>query len=228
MIDYKLVYCKRKTVGIYIRDRDEVYVEVRAPFKMPKKEVDRVVALKEKWISEHISKTLKRAEQRDSFTLTYGDSVTYMGKNYPIVAKDGDRVGFDYESFYIPPDLTDREVKEACVAIYRLLAKKDLTKKTLDFGAQMSVTPNAIKINSANRRWGSCSSKKSINFSWRLIMADEDVVDYVVVHELAHIVELNHSDRFWAIVGSILPDYKKRQRKLKELQKRLCEEDWGS
>jgi predicted metal-dependent hydrolase len=227
MIDYKLVYCKRKTVGIYIRDRDEVYVEVRAPLKMPKKEVDKVVALKEKWIREHINKTLTRAEMRGSFTLTYGDSVTYMGKKYPIMAKDGDRVGFDYECFYIPPDLCDREVKEACVAIYRLLAKKDLTKKAFDFGAQMSVTPNSIKINSANCRWGSCSSKKNINFSWRLIMADEDVVDYVVVHELAHIIELNHSERFWAIVGSILPDYKERQRMLKELQKRLCEEDWG-
>ena len=226
MIDYKLVYCNRKTVGIYIRDRDEVYVEVRAPLNMPKKEVDRVVASKKKWISEHIDKTLTRANRRNNFTLTYGDSVTYMGKKYPIKAKDGDRIGFDYESFYIPPDLSDREVKDACVAIYRLLAKKDLTKKTFDFGAQMSVTPNAVKINSANRRWGSCSSQKRINFSWRLIMADEDVIDYVVVHELAHIKELNHSERFWSIVGSVLPDYKKLQRKLKELQKRLNEEDW--
>ena len=227
MIDYKLVYCKRKTVGIYIRDRDEVYVEVRAPLKMPKKEIDRVVASKKQWISDHIHKTLARAERRESFTLTYGDSVTYLGKKYPITAKDGDRIGFDYESFYIPPDLSDREVKEACVAIYRMLAKKDLTKKTHDFGTQMSLMPKSVKINSANRRWGSCSSKKSINFSWRLIMADEDVVDYVVVHELAHIIELNHSERFWSIVQTVLPDYKKRQRKLKELQKQLNEEDWG-
>ena len=91
----------------------------------------------------------------------------------------------------------------------------------------MNVTPIAVKVNSAKTRWGSCSGRNSINFSWRLIMADDDVIDYVIVHELAHIKEHNHSDRFWAVVASVLPDYKMRQAKLKILQKKLASEDWG-
>ncbi|MDR2568929.1 MAG: M48 family metallopeptidase, partial [Oscillospiraceae bacterium] len=74
--------------------------------------------------------------------------------------------------------------------------------------------------------WGSCSAKKSLNFSWRLIMADEDVIDYVVVHELAHLIEMNHSVRFWAVVERVLPDYRERQKWLRELQRKLNVEDW--
>ena len=86
--------------------------------------------------------------------------------------------------------------------------------------------PSAVKINGAKTRWGSCSSKKSINFSWRLIKADDDVIDYVVVHELSHITEMNHSPNFWAIVENILLDYRERKVKLKRLQKRLSMENW--
>jgi hypothetical protein len=90
----------------------------------------------------------------------------------------------------------------------------------------MSVTPIAVKINSAKTRWGSCSNKKSLNFSWRLIMADDDVIDYVVVHELAHLREMNHSPRFWAVVEAVLPDYRERKLKLRALQAKLNREDW--
>jgi predicted metal-dependent hydrolase len=107
-----------------------------------------------------------------------------------------------------------------------MLAKQICTGKTLDFAKQMKVMPAAVKVNGATARWGSCSAKKSLNFSWRLVMADDAVIDYVVVHELAHITEMNHSARFWAIVAGMLPDYKERQKRLKELQRRLNAENW--
>ena len=220
---YTLTRSKRKTVAIYIRDGR---VEVRAPLKMPKHDIDRFVASKEKWIAGKLVKSSEQAQRRENFTLAYGDTVTYAGKQYPITAKTGKRVGFDGDSFYMPPDLSQEQIKYACVQIYRLLAKRDLTKKAMEFSKRMAVTPIAVKINAAKTRWGSCSGKKSINFSWRLIMADEDVIDYVVVHELAHITQLNHSAKFWAIVESILPDYKERQKRLKEMQQRLNGEDW--
>jgi len=122
--------------------------------------------------------------------------------------------------------LTQGEIKRAVIRVYRLVAKNLLTNKVAGYAKQMGVTPIAVKINGAKTHWGSCSGKNSINFSWRLVMADDDVIDYVVVHELAHIKEHNHSDRFWAVVEGVLPDYKARQAKLKELQKRLAHEDW--
>jgi hypothetical protein len=194
---------------------------------MPKRDIDRFVLSKEKWIVEKLAKTNEQAERRSRFKLTYGDHITYRGEQYPITAKQGSRIGFDGFVFYVPPNLQSEQIKSACVKIYRILAKRDLTEKTLDFAKEMQVTPTAIRINSAKTRWGSCSSKKSLNYSWMLIMADDDLIDYVIVHELAHISELNHSARFWALVESIIPDYKERKQKLKALQHKLSGEDWG-
>ena len=224
MIDYRLCRSRRKTVAIYILDDG---VEVRAPLKMSKYEIDRFVASKEKWITDKLVKRQEQLGQREMFTLNYGSGVLYRGKEYPIAAKNGNRVGFDDVVFYMPPDLSPEDIKAACVQIYRMLARRDLTEKTLAFAKRMGGTmPYDVKINGAKTHWGSCSARKSINFSWRLIMADDDVIDYVVVHELAHMKEMNHSARFWAIVESILPDYKARQARLKELQKRLGIEKW--
>ena len=223
MIKYTLTRSNRKTISLYVRNGA---VEVRAPLRAPKSEIDRFVASKEKWITDNLAKSNERIERRKNFTLAYGDCILYRDKQYPIIGKPGNRIGFDDVSFFMPPDLTSEEIKYACVQIYRLLAKRDLTRKTLDYAKGMSVMPTAVKINGAKTRWGSCSSKKSVNFSWRLIMADDDVIDYVVIHELAHIIELNHSERFWAIVESVLPDYIERKARLKVLQDRLGGEDW--
>ena len=223
MTNYTLIRSRRRTAAIYIKNGG---VEVRAPMKMPKRDIDRFVASKEKWISKRLAQSQSYAEQREAFTLDYGDTVTFRGMEYPLTAKDGKRAGFDGEQFYLPPDLTPEQIKSTVVQIYRRLAKLHLTERVEYYASVMNVLPTAVKINGAKTRWGSCSAKKSLNFSWRLVMADDTVIDYVVVHELAHIAEMNHSTRFWAVVANILPDYKERQKRLKELQKRLNAEEW--
>ena len=168
--------------------------------------------------------------------INYGDTAAYLGNPYPITARNSDRVGFDDEAceFYVPPHLTPENIKAAVVQVYKILAKRDLTGKVMSYAKKMNVKVASIKINGAKARWGSCSARPAfagstiynINFSWRLITADEDAVDYVVVHELAHIIEMNHSPRFWAVVESVLPDYKERQVRLKELARKLQYENW--
>jgi predicted metal-dependent hydrolase len=223
-MEYCLIRAKRRTAAIYIRPNGTV--EVRAPLKMSKTEIDRFVDSKEKWIKEKLLLVQERTDKRTAFCLDYGDSVLMRGREYPIVAKAGNHVGFDEERFYMPPGLDARQIKAACVQIYKLVAKQHLTNRTLDFAEIMGVMPSNVKINSAKTRWGSCSAEKSINYAWRLVMAEDDVIDYVVVHELSHITEMNHSARFWAIVAKVLPDYDYRQQRLKALQQRLGEEDW--
>jgi len=223
MIAYTITRSNRKTVAIYIKNGG---AEVRAPLKMPKSDIDKFVVSKEEWIKSKLTIFHERAAQRENFNLDYGDTITYRGRQYPIAAKNGSRVGFDDERFYAPPNLTPKQIKSACVQIYKMLAKRDLTEKTLELAKQMSVMPTVVKINGAKTRWGSCSAKRSLNFCWRLIMADDDIIEYVVVHELAHITEMNHSVCFWAIVEGVIPDYRERRVKLKELQRRLNGEAW--
>jgi predicted metal-dependent hydrolase len=223
MIDYILKRSKRKTAAIYIRDGG---VEVRAPLRMPKRDIDKFVASKNKWITDKLAKSNEQTTRRESFALDYGSLVIYRGKQYPIQAKEINRAGFDGECFYMPLELTSAQIKDVCVQIYRKLAKQYLTERTLASAKQMSVTPAVIKINGACTRWGSCSAKKNINYSWRLVMAHDEIIDYVVVHEVAHLIEMNHSKRFWSVVENILPNYRERKAGLKKLQQRLGGEDW--
>jgi predicted metal-dependent hydrolase len=223
MTDYTLIRSKRRTAAIHIKNGS---MEVRAPIKMPKRDIDRFVASKEKWITERLMQSQTYAEQREAFSLDYGDAVTFRGTDYPLTAKAGNHAGFDGRRFYLPPALSPEQIKPTVVQIYRRLAKQYLTERVEHYAKLMNATPTAVKINGAKTRWGSCSAKKSLNFSWRLVMADDAVIDYVVVHELAHTTEMNHSARFWAIVAGVLPDCKERQKRLKALQKRLNAEDW--
>ena len=215
MFHYTLTRSKRKTVALYIRNGG---LEVRAPLKMPKSEIDSFVASKEKWIADKLNKTTEQAARRENLNLNYGSSVAYRGKRYPIEEKEGNHIGFDGERFFMPPGLVPEQIKAFCIKIFRSLSKQYLAERTLVFARLMSVAPADIKITDARTRWGSCSAKKNINYSWRLIMADDEAIDYVIVHELAHLTEMNHSKRFWSIVESAMPDYRERRKKLKELQ----------
>ena len=224
MTEYTLIRSERKTAAICIKDGG---VQVRAPLKMPLRDIDSFVKAKEKWIEGRLKKSREQAEERAAFALNYGSAVLYRGKEYPITAKNGDRIGFDGLKFYMPPGLPPAGIKAACVSIYRMLAQKYLTAVTMDMANRMGVTPTAIKVSGAAKRWGSCSARKNINFSWRLVMADDEVIAYVAVHELAHLREMNHSAKFWNIVAGVTPGCGECKERLKELQKRLAKEDWS-
>jgi len=193
---------------------------------MSQSRIDAFVASKEDWIAKKLAESRKALALKEAFALSYGDTVLYRGKHYPIIAKAGRSIGFDGTQFYAPPDLTPEQIQQACVQLYRKMAKQVLAQKVSYYAKQLSVSPKAIRITSARTRWGSCSAKKNLNFSWRLIMAHDEVIDYVVVHELAHLIEMNHSERFWKTVSSIFPEYKEQKAQLKALQKRLNTENW--
>ncbi len=224
MTNYTLVRSKRKSIAIYITK--EATVEVRAPLNVSKVYIDNFVQSKQKWIDKHLLERKVHIEKKAEFLLSYGSKVLYSGKEYPIMESEGNTVGFDNVYFYVPKKLSPEQIKHALIKIYKLLAKRELNKKVIQFSKQLNLLPSTVKINSSRTRWGSCSSKGSINFSWRLMLADDALIDYVVVHELAHLKELNHSKKFWAIVESVLPDYKERKKGLKLLQEKLSTENW--
>lgn len=114
------------------------------------------------------------------------------------------------------PDPERPPLSEAERARYIKIARDIFTRKTEYYARLMGVTYGRISIREQKTRWGSCSSKGNLNFNWRLILAPEEVLDYVVVHELAHRREMNHSKAFYAVVESVLPDYRRAQRWLRE------------
>lgn len=95
-------------------------------------------------------------------------------------------------------------------------AKRIFPERTAYFAKRMGVDYDRITIREQKTRWGSCSSKGNLNFNWKLVLLAPELLDYVVVHELAHRREMNHSKNFWKIVEAELPDYRERRRRLKE------------
>ncbi len=109
------------------------------------------------------------------------------------------------------PKITPESERE-----FRRLAKEKIPKRVALFAEQVGVDYGKITIKDTKSRWGSCSYQGNLNFCWRLILAPEEVLDYIVVHELCHRLEMNHSARFWAEVKRVLPEYEKSKEWLKE------------
>ncbi len=221
-MDYQIVRMKRKTMGIYILK--DATVEVRCPIGIRLAEIEKFVLSKEKWILQKVSEKQIILEQRKTFALSGGSMLHLMGKEYPLQTVATHQAGFDGAHFYIPETCENKEYTIA--KVYRKIAKSYLLPRVATFAAIMQCHPSCIKINAAKTRWGSCSGKNSINFSWKLMMADEKTIDYVIIHELAHIKEHNHSKRFWSIVEKEMPGYQLQQHSLKVLQERLLVEAW--
>ena len=108
------------------------------------------------------------------------------------------------------------DLSESKRNVYIRKAKETITKRVSYFARLMGVSYRNITIREQKTRWGSCSSEKNLNFNWKLVLLAPELLDYVVVHELAHRREMNHSKNFWKIVEAELPDYRERRSRLKE------------
>lgn len=108
------------------------------------------------------------------------------------------------------PSYTDRERAEG-----RKQAAEAIKARCRYYAPVMGVSYGTVTIREQKTRWGSCSTKGNLNFNWKLVLMPPEILDYVVVHELAHRIQMNHSAAFWAEVGKILPDYKERRQWLK-------------
>jgi predicted metal-dependent hydrolase len=221
MIRYTLIKSERKTISITVTPDGKIVV--KAPVRAKKTDVDCFIREKQEWIKSHVSIQQETARKREEFLSSRLEKLTFLGREYPVVLKKP--YGFDGECFTFP-DLPFEQLRPSIIGFYRNTAKAYIAERVDFFARQMGVKPSAVKINSARTRWGSCSAKASLNFSWKLMLADKKIVDYVVVHELCHIKEMNHSPQFWSEVEKILPDYQERKAALKLVQLKITQECW--
>lgn len=110
----------------------------------------------------------------------------------------------------------DSRLEPEKIEHYKKLARETIPARVAEFATEYGFIYNSIKITSAMTRWGSCTSKKNLNFTYRLVLAPEFVRDYVIVHELCHLRQMNHSKKFWNEVAGIMPEYKIAEKWLKE------------
>lgn len=221
-MEYRLKRSKRKNIGIYITKQAEV--EVRAPLRCPASLIDAFVDSRKEWISEHLVAERQRLEKKKAFAVHIGSFILFCGRQYRIAR--GEKYELGDGVLFVPDDIPEEQLKAELIDWYRCKAKEFLCQRVTWFSSITGWRASAVKLSNAATRWGSCSAKNSLNFSWKLVMASLEAVDYVVVHELAHTVEHNHSPRFWKLVESVLPDYRERQKQLRLLEKVLMLQDW--
>ncbi|WP_373481429.1 M48 family metallopeptidase [Acetobacterium sp.] len=222
--NYSIKYSKRNTMGLYITKNAQI--EARVPNGTPQKIVEDFVNQHQHWINTHHGVVVQQVEERENFELRFGAKLLFLGREFPLLPVEKPTFGYDGQCFYAYAQMSAEELKTSLVGIYRTLAKKVLSNMVEDLAKHMGLKPKAVKINGARSRWGSCSSAGNLNFSWYLVMAEETTIRYVVVHELAHLIEMNHSPNFWRIVEQVLPNYKAEREKLKKLQKKLSVQCW--
>ena len=203
---------------------------VLAPLFLSVAEIEAFLRRHEKFLTKLVAETRAAAAARERHLLGYGSVVPVLGQERLICAAPPEDaclpVALTAGELRLSPNLDAEQLKRQLQKFYRALAKKELAERVFVFAAKMGVSPCAVKINGAKMRWGSCSSAGNLNFSWRAAMASPAALDYLAVHELAHLLHLDHSPSFWQVVERFFPEHPAAKKELAALQKRLKAENW--
>lgn len=219
MTDYTTIRSRRKTVSIMIKNGKVI---VRAPlknsaFRISDAQIDEFVKNKQTWIEKQISKYNDMLRQ-NSKEINYTDFYLF-GSRLNVVSANVKRIKIETETntLYIPvaEGLGDLAVINSIVKAYKKIAKEFLLQKAEYFAKFLKCNYTSLKLTNARRKWGSCSAKNGIHLNWRLVILPPRLSRYVVIHELCHTMEFNHSKRFWALVAQSCPDYKLLKKELK-------------
>ncbi|HAN20681.1 MAG TPA: M48 family peptidase [Clostridiales bacterium] len=214
--DYTVVRSSRKTIALVIDS--EANLIVRAPNNIKDSEIADFVKKKRHWINDKQYQVSTFAEKHSRVIFETGENFLYLGDEYTILRSKESKICFSGTNILIPENFNLSDV----LSWLKEVASNIINERVSRYSSLMGVTYSSIKLSKAKARWGSCSSKDSLNFAWRLIMCPISVIDYVVVHELSHITYKNHSASFWSRVKTVLPNYKEQQDWLK-LNRKLME-----
>lgn len=226
-ITYKIKRSMRKTIALHITSDG---LEVRAPLRASQKKIDAFINSKLEWIEKNLTYMQHIEQAKSEFVIDYDTEVVVCGTKFTITpaidSKYKTKVELLENKMIVPKDKSPEEIKTLVVRFYKKSARAFIPDRVEYWAKKMRISMPTIKITSAHTRWGSCSAKGGINFSWLLMMADVDAIDYVIIHELSHLEHLDHSKHFWKLVSTYCPEYKTQQAVLKELGRKLLAENW--
>lgn len=209
----KIIKSNRKTVSIEVTDNATLII--KTPTYVRIADIEKIIQKNYQWLKNRLE-IAQKSRQFKTKRFVNGEKFLYLGQLYPLEIKQNLSKPLIFnDKFYLRFDARPY-AREIFTNWYKQQAAKNFYRRALIFAPLMGVEFNQIKISSARKRWGSCSNKKNINIVWRLIMAPQAIIDYVIVHELAHLKHMDHSKNFWKLVESVYPNYKKAVNWLKE------------
>ena len=193
---------RKKSASVQVVD---CQVQVIIPQGLSDTRIEQIVREKTSWIRDKLRKqSLMKPKKPKEYVS--GEAFAYLGKNYRLKLSQGSSEAVKLTLGKLVVGV-DTDIKRDLTSWYMQHAEKRLNEKVVRFAQVIGVEPKTVKVKDYKSRWGSCSSLGDISFHWAIIMAPHYIVDYVVVHELCHMLHHNHSPAFWQQVGKVLPNY---------------------
>ncbi|MDD5581385.1 MAG: SprT family zinc-dependent metalloprotease [Methylobacter sp.] len=213
-IELTIKKSKRKTLSIYIERNGSV--SVLAPESKGDDEIEQILKGKEYQIYKHLAEWEALNTVKVEREVVNGQSYLYLGRNYRLEIVDDQHKPLLLKNGYFLLRKHDKsQAISLFIEFYKEKGLPKIVERVQRFKTKMGVEPGQIRIMELQNRWASCSAKGNLNFHWKCFMASLDVLDYLVVHELAHLIHKNHTQAFWNEVDKILPDYQKQVEWLK-------------
>lgn len=215
-IRFDIKYKNRTSIGLSIDGYGNIVV--LAPKKTPDERVIHVLEGNWDQILNKIKEMKKRMEGPQEKVYENNESFLYLGNTYPIkivqdIAVIQERVEFEKEILHVYIKHLDKnKIKQLLKRYYYQRCKALVEERVSHYQNNFKTKPRSIRITDSKTTWGTCDSNFQLTFNWRLAMAPLEVIDYVVVHEMCHMVHLNHDRSFWRLVGKLMPDYKEKEK----------------
>ena len=197
-------------------------VFVRVPNDLPMSRIERLIQSRSDWIRQklHLQSQIVIPRPKE---MVSGESFSYLGRNYRLKLVQGESSEVKLKNGYLTltydkrltKEERDEFVRSSLQEWYQARALDKLTEKVTRYEKILHVKSKSVSVYDFKSRWGSCSVSGDLRFNWRIIMAPNAIVDYVVVHELSHLVHHDHSDKFWKTIGHVISDYADRRQWLK-------------
>jgi predicted metal-dependent hydrolase len=198
---------RRKTAQVRV---DEGKVSILVPQNLSESRIDEILSKKTPWIRGKMS-LHGQALPVQTKEYVSGESFSYLGRNYRLRVLKGSQPSVKLLNgrlqVTLPTSKSPKNVREALTDWYRAHAQAKIREKAARYAAVIGVKPNSVGIKTFKSRWGSCHLSGDILYNWKIVTAPNRIVDYVVVHELCHLKQHDHSDKFWKLVGQVIPDY---------------------
>ena len=204
---------KRKTLSLTVLKNGCVLV--KAPINMQDEIINNFVEAKQSWIREKLA-SIKETQNKFEDVIS-GQKVMIYGNKYAVFKADVKQIQTsDKFELFVPNKFEGEKHTKAISTWFKKLAKKVLAERLSFIEKRINLKSTSLKIGDSRGRWGSCNSYGNIILNYRVVMLPPSIIDYVIVHELCHLLELNHSRRFWENVVKFLPNYELQRKNIKE------------
>lgn len=219
VIEFDVTYRKRKTIEVGVEPPD--VVSVVAPEGIDDDVLLKYVKSKSKWIVQKLYEIKEIQTRHIDREYVNGEAFLYLGRNYTLYVDDDESLRKPVTKLYqgkfiiSTPTREHSKLKASMEVWYRQKTLEKVVERVAYYQKFYEVEPSAIRVKEQKKRWASCTSKRELLFNWRCAMAPAWVLDYIVVHEMSHMLIMDHSKDFWSLMERIMPDYDKRREWLK-------------